>query len=139
LSTGVNSKTWGIGLCYNGQATGSAVRGCYDYPYSEHDFCNSLITIKQGIAIMSGVASHNVAVDGTGPALGNAFAGNTGSANFGMAIDLETSNGVEISGLNAEEQVIFIYNPSLIFLSLQIILVLKKKVSLLKYTHITML
>jgi hypothetical protein len=139
LSTAVNSKTWGIGLCYNGYANGSAVRGCYDYPYSEHDFCNSLITIKQGIAIMSGVASHNVAVDGTGPALGNAFAGNTGSANFGMAIDLETSNGVEISGLNAEEQVIFIYNPSLIFLSLQIILVLKKKVSLLRYTHITML
>lgn len=34
----------------------------------------------------------------------NAFAGNLQSACFGMAIDLETSNGMEISGLNAEEQ-----------------------------------
>ena len=34
----------------------------------------------------------------------NAFAGNIGSCCFAMAIDLETSNGGEISGLNAEEQ-----------------------------------
>lgn len=34
----------------------------------------------------------------------NAFAGNMGSSCFVMAIDLETSNGGEISGLNAEEQ-----------------------------------
>ena len=34
----------------------------------------------------------------------NAFAGNMGSSCFAMAIDLETSNGGEISGLNAEEQ-----------------------------------
>lgn len=32
------------------------------------------------------------------------FAGNVGSSCFAMAIDLETSNGGEISGLNAEEQ-----------------------------------
>lgn len=32
------------------------------------------------------------------------LAGNCGSSCFAMAIDLETSNGVEISGLNAEEQ-----------------------------------
>ncbi len=31
-------------------------------------------------------------------------AGTLGSAIFGIAIDLETSNGLEISGLNAEEQ-----------------------------------
>lgn len=35
---------------------------------------------------------------------GNSFSGNLGSSCFGMAINLETSNGVEISGLNAEEQ-----------------------------------
>lgn len=35
---------------------------------------------------------------------GNAFCGNQGSSCFAMAIDLETSNGGEISGLNAEEQ-----------------------------------
>lgn len=34
----------------------------------------------------------------------NSFCGNLPSACFGMAIDLETSNGMEISGLNAEEQ-----------------------------------
>lgn len=34
----------------------------------------------------------------------NAFSGTLGSQCFAMATDLETSNGVEISGLNAEEQ-----------------------------------
>ena len=34
----------------------------------------------------------------------NAFSGTMGSSCFVMAIDLETSNGGEISGLNAEEQ-----------------------------------
>lgn len=34
----------------------------------------------------------------------SSVAGDLGSACFGMAIDLETSNGLEISGLNAEEQ-----------------------------------
>lgn len=34
----------------------------------------------------------------------NSFVSTFGSACFGMAIDLETSNGMEISGLNAEEQ-----------------------------------
>ena len=109
LSSGVSTKTWGIGLCYNGEATGTAVRGCYDYPYSEHDFTTSLIGVQNGIALMSGVTSYNNSTaTTTAPAGGNAFAGNTGSANFAMAIDLETSNGVEISGLNAEEQVILL-------------------------------
>ena len=35
---------------------------------------------------------------------GNCFGSNLGSACYASAIDLETSNGVEISGLNAEEQ-----------------------------------
>lgn len=109
LSSAISTKTWGIGLCYNGEATGSAVRGCYDYPYSEHDFTTSLLGVQNGIALMSGVTSYNNStVTTVAPAGGNAFAGNTGSANFAMAIDLETSNGVEISGLNAEEQVFFI-------------------------------
>jgi hypothetical protein len=34
----------------------------------------------------------------------NSFSGTLGSQCFAMAVDLETSNGVEISGLNAEEQ-----------------------------------
>ena len=47
---------------------------------------------------------------------GSAAAGNAGSAAFAMAIDLETSNGIEISGLNAEEQVNYSTNFSLILL-----------------------
>ena len=34
----------------------------------------------------------------------NSASGNLGSCHFAQAIDLETSNGTEISGLNAEEQ-----------------------------------
>ena len=34
----------------------------------------------------------------------NSFAGTSSSGTFAMATDLETSNGIEISGLNAEEQ-----------------------------------
>jgi len=61
----------------------------------------------------TGVAGHGrerfVAADGvsavtTVESKTNAFAGDLGSQCFAMAIDLETSNGVEISGLNAEEQ-----------------------------------
>lgn len=37
---------------------------------------------------------------------GSCFVGNVGSSCYASAIDLETSNGIEISGLNAEEQVI---------------------------------
>ena len=109
LSTGVNSKTWGVGLCYNGQSTSPALHAGYDYKYSEHDFTTSMVCVKGGVAMMAGVTSYNNSDTTTAfaPAGGNSFAGNTGSANFAMAVDLETSNGVEISGLNAEEQVIY--------------------------------
>lgn len=115
LSTAVNSKTWGVGLCYNGAkdpgsgspVTYASIHAAYDYPYSEHDFTTSLVCVRNGVARMSGVTAYNnSAASAEAGQGGNAFAGNTGSANFGMAIDLETSNGVEISGLNAEEQVI---------------------------------
>lgn len=140
LSSGISSKTWGIGLCYNGYADGTSKHAAYDYPYSEHDFTTSLVGVKGGIALMAGVTSQNNGANAvTAPAGGNAFAGNTGSANFGMAIDLETSNGVEISGLNAEEQVSFFINPSLIFLCLLHILMLKKLLLISKYILIMML
>lgn len=35
---------------------------------------------------------------------GSNFAGNDPSSSFAMAVSLETTNGIEISGLNAEEQ-----------------------------------
>lgn len=111
LSTGVNPKTWGIGPVYNGTPAASAVKGVYNNRYSEHDFNTSMVNMINGVPLMTGVTSYEATGSATtvAPGGGNAFAGNTGSANFGMAIDLETSNGVEISGLNAEEQVILLY------------------------------
>lgn len=46
---------------------------------------------------------HQVTIASGGTA-GCPFSGNAGSGCFAMSTDLETSNGVEISGLNAEEQ-----------------------------------
>lgn len=46
----------------------------------------------------------------------NGTSGTTGSSCFAMAINLETSNGIDISGLNAEEQVYFIFTFRVIFL-----------------------
>ena len=45
-----------------------------------------------------------VAITAAGVGTGNAFMAGVGSAAFTMSIDLQTSNGVEIAGLNAEEQ-----------------------------------
>ena len=59
----------------------------YDYSYNLKNFeTNGRASIKQ--------------VEGSA----NSFCGTMGSACFAMSTDLETSNGVEISGLNAEEQ-----------------------------------
>jgi hypothetical protein len=108
LSSGVNAKTWGIGPLHMGNATDTAVRAMYNYPYSEFDFCTSFIRHNSGVAQVAGITSYETAASAYNPAKGNAFCGNMGSANFAMACDLETSNGVEISGLNAEEQVIYL-------------------------------
>lgn len=50
------------------------------------------------------LSAQEFAATGAGALGGSAAAGNAGSGCFTMAIDLETSNGIEISGLNAEEQ-----------------------------------
>jgi len=141
LSTAVNPKTFGVGLLYNGQAAASAIQGTYNQGYGEHDFNSSLVMIKDGVGYMAGVTSYNSTGTATNyaPAGGNAFAGNTGSANFAMAVDLETSNGVEISGLNAEEQVYLFINYSLIYLFWSTILVHKNLRLVLKYIRTMML
>jgi hypothetical protein len=48
--------------------------------------------------------SNGVPTVGAGETNASSFGGDMGSQCFAMAVDLETSNGVEISGLNAEEQ-----------------------------------
>ncbi len=51
-----------------------------------------------------GTAANGVSIVSANELPANSFCGDMGSQCFAMAVDLETSNGVEISGLNAEEQ-----------------------------------
>lgn len=81
LSSSVHSGRWAIG------ASAGGLLPEYDYRYNLGDYTTT------GIPVFTTVESTT-----------NAFSGTLGSAAFAMAIDLETSNGVEISGLNAEEQ-----------------------------------
>lgn len=63
----------------------------------EFDYSHTLVGWQNG-----SVFANNTS--GRSQALASSFSGNMGSCCFVMAIDLETSNGGEISGLNAEEQ-----------------------------------
>lgn len=67
----------------------------------EFDYRYNVVRWRNGAPIVFGV--EGFVADGLTLG-GNAFCGNQGSSCFAMAIDLETSNGGEISGLNAEEQ-----------------------------------
>ena len=80
LSTSCNTSKWGL------QNHAGLLQ--------EYDYMTSLRAVADtGVTSVATVESKI-----------NAFAGDLGSQCFAMAIDLETSNGVEISGLNAEEQ-----------------------------------
>jgi len=81
LSTSTNASNWAL------QNSGGILQ--------EFDYTNNLNSIVAG----DGVPVFVVAESGT-----NSFSGSLASQTFAMATDLETSNGVEISGLNAEEQ-----------------------------------
>lgn len=93
LSTGVNTNKW---ACMPFQQAYSI--GPFSTFYSELDHA---LSITSYTTVGRPYAEPTV-IPAT--ATGNAFHGNLGSCAFAMAIDLETSNGVEISGLNAEEQ-----------------------------------
>lgn len=80
LSTNVNTARWGL------QNSVGVLQ--------EFDYMTSLKSIGA-----NGVTTVNVVESKF-----NSFSGTLASQCFAMAIDLETSNGVEISGLNAEEQ-----------------------------------
>ena len=95
LSTSVNPLRWAT--MPSGNAT--FVGGSFSSVYNEGDY--SVEVIGYDTDGRPEYSSITTAQTGTG---GNAFASNIGSNCFAMAIDLETSNGVEISGLNAEEQ-----------------------------------
>jgi hypothetical protein len=66
----------------------------------EFDYRYTVVRWKNGAPIVFPVEGFATGIS----VGGNAFCGNQGSSCFAMAIDLETSNGGEISGLNAEEQ-----------------------------------
>lgn len=61
--------------------------------YMEYDYDYMYVGMRNGSMYATQVSTTT-----------NALSGNVGSSCFVMAIDLETSNGGEISGLNAEEQ-----------------------------------
>ena len=98
LSAPINSSRWAL----NAMATSPTVASThtllpefdYDYDLVTYKYTGSPVVVKQSNA----VSSSYVLAQASG------LAGNLGSCCFAMAIDLETSNGMEISGLNAEEQ-----------------------------------
>jgi len=67
----------------------------------EFDYRYQVVRYQNGAPVVFPV--EGFLSDGATPG-GNAFCGNQGSSCFAMAVDLETTNGGEISGLNAEEQ-----------------------------------
>lgn len=87
LSTPANITRWAI------QATAGGV-------LPEKDF-NQTIWYQDAT---TGVPVYMPQTAGFPATLTNGSSGTTGSSCFAMAINLETSNGVDISGLNAEEQ-----------------------------------
>ena len=94
LSSGINAAKWAL---QPGAFEVQAAQGIPAVPSGVlHEFDHTMsIGVQQnnGIPLLRGIESKI-----------NAFTGTAGSACFAMATDLETSNGVEISGLNAEEQ-----------------------------------
>lgn len=89
LAVPCNVTKWAVNPTAN---TGSSFIGSQNYP--DQDYTKSIVTAWSN-------GSYNT-LDITTTA--NAFSGTMGSSCFVMAIDLETSSGSEISGLNAEEQ-----------------------------------
>ncbi len=102
LSTSVNASRWAVqpGYAAGPSGTGALVSTppstltAQAAIYGEYDYRDAILGYwTDGRPIYSSIIS------GT-----NSFCSNVGSACFAAAIDLETSNGIEISGLNAEEQ-----------------------------------
>lgn len=84
LSSSVNSTRWAIG------PTSAGVLPDLDY--------------SQELRSYGAAGAPSLAVVEAVGTTGSSFSGTVGSAAFAMAVNLETSNGLEISGLNAEEQ-----------------------------------
>lgn len=108
LSTSVNTLRWAMCPSSTSQLLGSG----FTTSYNELDYktnCVSFTTGNPGIPNTSSdgrpeMKICEIAGNGVLGVPTNAFASSVGSGCYTSAIDLETSNGIEISGLNAEEQ-----------------------------------
>lgn len=98
LATPMNVLKWAIPPGSNSSASTTPAFNVLP----EFDYQNMLVRWHNASPIILRVEGFTG--DAADTATGNAFCGNMGSSCFAMAIDLETSNGGEISGLNAEEQ-----------------------------------
>jgi len=77
--------------------------GCNTIKWASQNAAGVLQEFDYGIKLLNFGVNGVPTID-FGEAVANSFGGDMGSQCFAMAVDLETSNGVEISGLNAEEQ-----------------------------------
>ena len=111
LSSSVNTLRWAIPAA----TTTTAPRlGATNQP--ELDYSTTIQGFNaEGNPVIAEVTSPSAT------ATGNVFVGNAGSCCFAMAVNLETSNGVEISGLNAEEQVLLLLFISRVILRFKFI------------------
>lgn len=92
LSSSVNTTRWAANP--GAKATGSLAGAKNFNILPEFDYDYSLVqNTAGGMPLLTEITTET-----------NATSGTLGSGIFGIAIDLETSNGLEISGLNAEEQ-----------------------------------
>jgi len=101
LSVPVNSLRWSMnpGVLY------TAAAGSVHTLLPEFDFDYACVRYKStGAPVLVKTAFCPTTVSGSSVTDGQQIAGDCGSGCFAMAIDLETSNGLEISGLNASEQ-----------------------------------
>lgn len=100
LKTAINTNRWAVPPSSTTVSVGyDPVAAAAATTYlPETDYATSLVNWSS-----NGQPSWQI-VQSTTTANINSFCGNVGSCCFAMAIDLETSNGIEISGLNAEEQ-----------------------------------
>ena len=94
LSSSVNTLRWAIPVAATSGSSSANLQ-------PEYDYTKTIV----GWDSLGHPKVQDVTIAGTGTTTTNSFASDMGSACFAMAINLETSNGVEISGLNAEEQV----------------------------------
>lgn len=96
LASNLNTLRWAM----NPMTISTAVNSTHSL-LSEFDYDYALVNWKSSGSPVVSKYTFNPSSTLTAA---SSYAGDLGSSHFAMAIDLETSNGLEISGLNAEEQ-----------------------------------